>query len=163
MTTEFVMPTRVTTRYTLKFSCEVQRHEEDEDGEPKPAKQSQIRAAREDVLSEHTWREFLGFTLRDVAESEYTAATGKEVYPRDSPPVLLISLTLDPEENPASKKLSDEFSGTVVWESIAATEPHLRKAIEWRLGDRMCYYGIQGDGWTCLTSPGAYTQEPIEK
>ena len=158
----FVMPTRVTTRYTLNFSCEVQRHEVDEDGEAKPAKQSQIRQAREDVLNEHIWWEFLGFTMRDVVESEYTAATGHEVYPRDVPPVKVMSLTLTQEADPSAKKLSDNFTGTVVWESISATEPHLKKAIQWRLGDRMCYYGFQSDDWTCITSPDDYTQEPLK-
>lgn len=162
----FTTPTEVTTRYTLRFECQVERRPAEgvEHGdEAPPVRKAQGRGARAEVKDENTWRMFLECTMRDALTDAYKKATGEEVWPREVPPVLDIVIELKELDEPSQS----EFDGTVSWSSVATEEPHLKDAIRWRIGDRMCYYGIQGPGvvpeWRCYTHPKEHTSTPLEK
>lgn len=159
----FITPNEVTTRYTLHFECEVERHPQENGDEAPPVRKLQGRAARAEAGSEDTWRMFLECTMRDAVTEAYKKATDHEVWPKEVPPVLDIVVQLQELDEPDQA----QFDGTVSWSSVSTEEPFLKDAIRWRIGDRMCYYGIQGPGvtpdWWCYTHPQQHTSVPLEK
>lgn len=159
--TAFTYPTELA-RYTMRFSSQIQRQK----GEDHRVKADQVAEAREQLAEEHLWREWTSFVLRDAVELDIRLDHGREVYLKDAK-ITLESVTLSPQI-PKSKFDPDSWKrvdGVVTWTGPRAKLSSLITAADWRIDDRMCYYGVQeGDlktGWIAYTRHGMITAESI--
>ncbi len=132
--------------------------------EGKPLRSSYVKEVLGEWRSESLWREFLGWTMRDAVESAWKCETREEVWSDTCPPVQNVTVSINdtpfseiPKEE-LDEDMQDEkqFDGTVTWESVDVPEKELGKAKDWRIGDRMAYYGVVGDSntWYTHISPG---------
>jgi hypothetical protein len=149
-------------RYTMRFSSQVERLK----GEDHRVKKEQVEEARNQLAEERLWREWTSFLLRDAVELDIRLDYGREVYLKDAK-VTLESVTLD-AQIPKSKWDPDSWKrveGTVVWTGPLAKVSSLITAADWRINDRMCYYGVQeGDvktGWIAYTRHGLITVQAL--
>lgn len=103
------------------------------------------------------WEDWLGSTMRDAAQDTIEDFLGISVNPENLPEVVDICIEIDPIQ----KKSYNKITGVIHWRSIAVNKKRLDHAINWRLGDRMCQYGIQNDEekWICFFHPGLVIME----
>ncbi len=149
----FVYPTTQTV-YTLRFTGEVSRFDPD-----RFVRQEHVDEARVMVGDAHEWRDWLQSTTRDACEIDWKLRTGREVYPKE-PEVFDIQVTLKPPKKKSKFDLDGwlEINGEVTWRGPEASELAMRQAVQWRIGDRMAYYGIRSvsdKGWMYIIRPGA--------
>lgn len=139
------------TIYSLEFSGEIVCWKR------KKIKGKQIKESRNILEDSFFWQEWLDATMQDATEECVGDFLGVSVSSKSSPPVLDIVVDLDP----ITKK--NEITGVVSWRSISIPEKAITNAVEWRLGDRMCHYGIQNEKekWSCLIYPGVLEREDI--
>jgi hypothetical protein len=158
---EFVLPSTMTTVYTLRFTGNVIRHRES-----KEVRSKHMRHARDDLEHNHEWDEWLGWTMRDAIVNEFETKTGQEIHTRDAAPVTDIKVVLDPriKRSGIMPDAHTRISGVITWRSVATEPSALRAAVDWRLGDRMAFYGLQDEeeGWSYIFSPGQIVAEPFE-
>lgn len=156
---EVILPSTMNTVYTLRFSGSVIRWKD-----YKEVRSMHMRHARYDLENKHDWEEWLRPTMRDALVNECERATGHTVHMKSDPPVADIVLTLDPriKRQSCSDTSYTKISGTLQWRSVATDSAAMRAAVDWRLGDRMSYYGLQDEEerWTYLFSPGDITTTP---
>ena len=157
---EFEYPERQAV-YTMAFSADIERKGS---GYHK-VRQEHMDEAREEMGSANLWRDWMAWTLRDACETDWKIQTGKEVYPKE-PPVEILSVELEAQV-PKSKFDRDSWKqvkGKVTWKGPLCSMPALREAVQWRIGDRMCYYGVESmdeKGWVAYTRPGVLTINAI--
>lgn len=156
---EVVLPSTMNTVYTLRFSGNVIRWKD-----YKEVRSMHVRHARYDLENKHDWEEWLRYTMRDALVNECERATGQTVHMKSEPPVANIVITLDPrvKRYQFAENSHTKISGTLQWRSVATDSVAMRAAVDWRLGDRMAYYGIQDEEerWTYIFNPGEITNEP---
>jgi opacity protein-like surface antigen len=156
---ELTISSTMNTIYTLKFTGFVTRWDDH-----KEVRSQHVRHARYDLENTHEWGEWLGATMRDALINECEKFTGKIVHMKSDPPVADIVLTLDPRIK--KKHFYDEsykkINGTVQWRSVSTDSSAMRGAVDWRLGDRMSYYGLEDEKekWAYIFSPGEITSAP---
>jgi hypothetical protein len=158
----FILPSTMDTVYTMRFSGNVVRWKEE-----KEVRSKHVRHARYDLEEYHNWEEWLGWTMRDALVNEYEKATGKNVHIKCEPPVSDFVLKLDPrvKRDKVGGDGHTHISGVITWRSVTTEPSALKAAVEWRLGDRMAFYGLQDEEekWTYIFSPGEVFSEPYEE
>jgi hypothetical protein len=108
------------------------------------------RAKAELLDVENTWKsQWLLYTMKDVKEDlleekEDEEEDGKEE--DDEIPLKDIEIKIESEKD-------GEIHGTLTWTSLAAPLEMMQKNVDWRLGDRLCHYGIVGDSWILKFHP----------
>ena len=154
----FILPSTMDTVYTMRFSGNVVRW-----NEFRQVRSKHMRHARYDLEKQHNWEEWLRYTMRDAVVNEFEKATGQQVHPRSEPPLTDFVLKLDPRIK--RSKLGDtnhtRISGVITWRSVATEPSSLKAAVEWRLGDRMAFYGLtdEEEKWTYIFKPGDVLSE----
>jgi len=109
-----------------------------------------LRAKHELLDVENTWKsQWLLYTMKDVKEDlleedDEEEDDGKEE--DDEIPLKNIEIKIESEKD-------GEIRGTLTWTSLAAPLEKVQKNVDWRLGDRLCNYGITGDSWILNFNP----------
>ena len=121
--------------YTLKFSCSFSSNDE-----KKPTIQlSWAKEAKESLYDPDFWYEWIEATMKDACEEESVSEGDIDIQ--------TITLT------PASANGS--FEGSITWTSKTEVDKEfVEEAVEWRIGDRMCFYAFQEEDWHCYIHPG---------
>jgi phage gp37-like protein len=114
----------------------------------------EYKGAKDELLDvENTWKsQWLLYTMKDVKEDlleekkeeEDEEEDGKEE--DDEIPLKDIEIKIESEKD-------GEIHGTLTWTSLAASLEMMQKNVDWRLGDRLCHYGIVGDSWILKFHP----------
>ncbi len=156
---EFAYPTEQSV-YTMKFSGFVQRMNPD-----RKVRKEHMEEARAAVGDVSEWTDWLRSTTRDACEIDWRIKTGHEAYPKE-PPVSDVTITLTParEKTRFDPEAHLQINGTATWCGPTASGTGIRAAAEWRIGDRMAYYGIRSQsekGWIYIVSPGIITIAPV--
>jgi hypothetical protein len=116
-------------------------------------KREYLRAKHELLDVENTWKsQWLLYTMKDVKEDlleeddsdDEDSDDGKEE--DDEIPLKDIEIKIESEKD-------GEIRGTLTWTSLAAPLEMMQKNVDWRLGDRLCNYGIMGDSWILNFNP----------
>jgi hypothetical protein len=158
----FILPSTMNTVYTMRFTGIVVRWKEE-----KEVRSKHVRHARYDLEESHNWGEWLRWTMRDAVVNEFEKATGQEIHPKSQPPVTDFVLKLDPrmKRDKLGGDSHTRISGVITWRSVATEPSALKAAVQWRLGDRMAFYGLQDDieKWSYIFTPGEVLVEPYDE
>lgn len=155
---EFVYPTEQSV-YTMKFTGFVQRMNPD-----CKVRKEHLEEARALVGDVSEWDDWLRSTMRDACEVDWRVKTGHAAYPND-PPIYDLSISLTPfkEKSRFDPEANLQINGSITWRGPKTSDMAIRAAAEWRIGDRMAYYGIRSvseKGWMYIISPGIITVTP---
>lgn len=160
---KFFIPTEVCVRYTLEFEAQVERTEEHKD-----VRYKHVDEVRAELQHSSTWREFLGWTMRDAVVNHFEKETGQEIHcgANEKGPVENLSIVLDPRRRKShfDEEYHTYVTGCVSWDSIDTEPASYASAVQWRLGDRMAYHGVQDikSKWCCSIHFGKSTKVPAK-
>lgn len=118
-----------------------------------------VESARNSLENTSFWQGWLEYTMRDAVDTEIENLLGSCVKCKNAPPVLNISVEL----NPVSKKsrrnpdAHNYITGIIRWRSVLASDKAIDSAVQLWLGNNLFHYGIQHEkeGWVCFFHPGA--------
>ena len=116
--------------YTLNFSCSFSSN----DQEKPTILLSWVKEAKANLANANFWQEWIEATMKDAnAEQEGD--------------VKIQTITLTPAVADGS------FTGSITWTAPAVHIEAIEEAVEWRIGDRMCFYAFQEEDWHCYIHP----------
>ena len=157
---KFTIPALINTRYILTFTGSVYRLSQHKD-----VRKKHVKEAREELLKESTWLEYLQWTMRDALVNHFERETGQQIYcgANDKGPVQNLQIVLDApyKKSPFDDTNHHRISGKVIWESIETDGPSFDAAVQWRIGDRMAYHGVQTDSWYFTLVPKGTVREKL--